>query len=106
MVADTAAVFAQLRSSWRELRAAPPGQRFRRRYFQHRDSTGGWHRVLVIGAAGTLLLAGAAMLVLPGPGLITLLVGAALLAQESFVVARFLDAGERRLLQWRRRHRR
>lgn len=105
MLADTARVFAQLRSSWRELRAAPPGQRFRRRYLKHRDDAGGWHRVLIMVAAGTLLLAGAAMLVLPGPGLITLLVGAALLAQESFVVARILDAGERRLLQWRRRGR-
>jgi hypothetical protein len=52
--------------------------------------------------AGTLLLAvGLVMLVAPGPGILVVVLGGALLAEESQLIARFLDwaeVGIRRLI--------
>lgn len=63
--------------------------------------------VLAIGLGLLLLALGLIMLVLPGPGLLTGLVGAALIAGESRVVARWLDGldllAARIWAQWRRR---
>lgn len=47
--------------------------------------------VLAVGCGLLLLGLGLVMLVLPGPGLLTGLVGAALIAGESRTVARWLD---------------
>jgi putative transmembrane protein PGPGW len=45
--------------------------------------------------AGTLLLAvGLVMLVAPGPGILVVVVGGALVAEESLCMARFLDWAE------------
>ncbi|MBS0569865.1 MAG: hypothetical protein JSS28_04615 [Proteobacteria bacterium] len=61
--------------------------------------------VLAFGFGFVLLGAGLAMLVLPGPGLLTCLVGAALIAGESLLVARWLDwldlRAERLWARWR-----
>jgi hypothetical protein len=47
--------------------------------------------VFTVGIGMLLLAAGLAMLVLPGPGLLVGLLGAALIAGESLSVARLLD---------------
>ena len=46
---------------------------------------------MISGVGVVLMLAGLAMLVLPGPGALVLIIGAALIAEESLAVARILD---------------
>jgi len=62
--------------------------------------------VLAVGSGLLLLGLGLVMLVLPGPGLFTGLVGAALIAGESLIVARWLDwldlRAARAWARWRR----
>lgn len=55
---------------------------------------------MMIAAAIVLIAIGIAMLVLPGPGLIFLVGGIGLIAQELLVVARALDALELQLRSW------
>ena len=51
-------------------------------------------RALSILAGAVLIAAGFFMLVAPGPGILVLLVGCALIAEESQLMARFLDGSE------------
>ncbi len=64
-------------------------------------------KTLISGLGGLIMIAGAAMLVLPGPGLLALVIGAALVAEESLFAARMLDRldrwGTRRYRAWRTR---
>ena len=57
----------------------------------HRSSTGLVRRVGVLVIGGVLVLAGTLMLVLPGPGLLVIFVGLALLATEFAWARRALD---------------
>lgn len=87
-MADAAGLGETWRAFWRD----PPGERFARRYQRlHRAGSGRIGRVLRP-ALGTLLaLIGVLFLALPGPGLVPLAIGAALIAGESRRVARLLD---------------
>jgi hypothetical protein len=67
------------------------GTRFRREHRRRRARPHALRTVLAIGGGLLLLPLGMAMLVLPGPGLIVILIGAALIAGESWRVARALD---------------
>jgi hypothetical protein len=81
-----------------------PGRRFRNLYQLKRASAGG--RIYRCGAmaAGFLLcLLGLFFLAVPGPGIPILLVGAALLAQQSRGTAQLLDRTELRLRRLFRR---
>ena len=81
-----------------EFRRSPPGKRFQRFYERKRSSTGGRVYRYAAMAAGVLLcLVGIFFLAVPGPGLPLILVGAALLAQQSRPVAKALDGAEVRL---------
>lgn len=53
-------------------------------------------RVLIIAAGGALLLGGIAMLVLPGPGLLVIIAGLAVLAREFVWAERALDRAKAR----------
>jgi hypothetical protein len=82
---------------------SPPGRRFQKLYESRPPCSPlkRWGRLV----GGVLLcLAGLVMLVAPGPGILILLIGAALMAQESAAVARALDRAEvrirRRLKRW------
>ena len=99
-----------LKKSWRELAKDEPGHRFLNRYkrAQKKGSTAG--RVLTLTLGSVLVLAGVVFLLIPGPGSLLIVVGAALLAEESATVARALDRTElwarpwaRRLTRWARR---
>ena len=79
------------RRRWQRFRAAPRGARFRAHNARMRGGRHALRTVLAVGCGLLLVAAGLAMLVLPGPGLLTGLVGAALIAGESQVVARWLD---------------
>jgi hypothetical protein len=94
------------REQWKQFSEIPSGQRFIARYRARRSQPGGLLRKGLIVAAGLLLmLAGLAMIVLPGPGLLTMIIGAAFIAEESRVAARVLDRIDRwasRMMQrWR-----
>ena len=84
--------------NWRELKAAPAGERFERAYSANRkEGRRGWKRGAAILAGALLVAAGLFMLVAPGPGILVLIFGAALVAGESLLMARFLDRAEVRI---------
>ena len=84
--------------NWRELRAAPPGERFELAYSANRKAgKRGWKRGAAILAGAVLVALGLFMLVAPGPGILVLILGAALVAGESLPMARFLDRAELRI---------
>ncbi|HET6604607.1 MAG TPA: PGPGW domain-containing protein [Xanthomonadaceae bacterium] len=91
-----------LHQHWQKFSREPAGSRFqaryRRRLLRRRRPV---LRYLVLGLGVLLLAAGLAMLVLPGPGLLVLLIGGGLVAEESLVAAAAMDrceVGIRRLL--------
>lgn len=91
-------VVERARGEWRRFRNDPPGRRFRnyRRRLHERGSR-------ILRACGVmcgllLVVAGIAMCFLPGPGLLTILLGLAMLGGESRRLAGWLD----RLEPWLR----
>ena len=107
-------MFSKLKRSWSELARGRSGERFESSYRRKRRSGRQGSRPLVLGAGIALILAGAVLLVVPGPGSLLMVVGAAFLAEESLAVARLLDRIEvqlRKLIAvvtsgWRRTSRR
>lgn len=80
-----------------------PGHRFRRRYRARQESqVRPLDRVLRVAGGMILVVVGIALLILPGPGIPPLLIGAALLAGESLTVARWLDGVELKVRNWRK----
>lgn len=97
-----------IRRQWHHFTATPHGRRFQTRHRLRRARKYGVLRRFLISGLGVLLiLAGVVMLVLPGPGILALVIGAALIAEESLLVARFLDRLDvwisERLIAWRAR---
>lgn len=97
----------ELKKSWRIFRTAPPGKRFEKLHDARADGP----PPIVFYAAGTVLLAcGVVLLFIPGPGLLLIAFGAALVARQSLWLAKRLDRLElvlRRLARkagtgWRR----
>ena len=96
-----------LKSAWRELRTGKPGRRFQDYYRSRaqRRGTGGRRALWLVLGAG-LLVVGLVLLVIPGPGIPLVALGAGLIARESLLMARFLDTVElwiRDALSWARR---
>ena len=91
-------MFAGLRKQWASFRKDPPGSRFRLRYERRRHHRRGpmvriaWS---IIGA--TVVVIGMVLMPAPGPGIPVVLLGGAILAEESLYVARALDWCELRL---------
>lgn len=83
----------KLKQRWRSLLDDEPGHRFQNRYARrHKQrSSPGIARAAWSVAAVLLILVGVVALPLPGPGLLVIAGGLALLAQESLTIARFLD---------------
>ena len=87
-----------LRDRWRELKAGTPGERFQERYrSRQQDGRGTWRKLLFVGGGILVMAAGVFFLPAPGPGMLILLVGAGMVAQESRHAARALDWAEVRL---------
>jgi hypothetical protein len=81
-----------LKRRWRRLKAGEPGARFQRQYRENRGSRkSGLRRWGALAAGGGLILVGIVLLFIPGPGLLLIGVGAAVLARESRLAARGLD---------------
>ncbi|MEZ4421973.1 MAG: PGPGW domain-containing protein [Gemmatimonadota bacterium] len=96
-----------VKGAWERFKRSRPGERFCDRYRQRQaDRRGRWVSVLWILLGVVLLLAGVVALFVPGPGLLGLAFGAALIGQESERVAEALDAGELRGRAWFTRGRR
>jgi hypothetical protein len=91
-----------LKNNWRELADGKPGKRFQDRHEKKKgDGKGG--RTLKLIAAGLLIAVGVVLLVIPGPGSVFIVLGGALLAEESAPVARALDWTELRIRKLFRR---
>lgn len=88
-------MFEKMHTSFREFARSKPGKRFQDRYARARhDDKGFAHRALMTGLGALVFAAGVVMLVAPGPGLLAMLGGASLVAQESRILAGKLDLGE------------
>jgi hypothetical protein len=95
----------RLKKSWKELAKERPGHRFEARYRHIQRSGSGHNRALTLAAGIALTVAGLVLLLVPGPGSLLIVLGAALLAEESLIAARLLDRLEvqvRRLSDWAR----
>ena len=94
-----------LRTHFHRFLASKSGTRFRRQHRRRQARPHLLHTLLAVTGGVLLVLAGLAMLVLPGPGLLVMLIGAALIAGESRLVAGFLDrldfCASARLARWR-----
>jgi len=89
-----------LKQSWRRFKAGLPGRRFQQQFRLRRGFRSGAARKALFMAAGILIVAAGIFLVfVPGPGIIILLIGAVLIAQQSSLAARAFDRIEIRL--WR-----
>ena len=94
----------RLKDYLRLLRTAEPGKRFQQ-YFSRRHQAGSSNlrRVLTLGLGGLVVAVGLVLMPAPGPGILVVAAGAALMAGESLWMARGLDRAEilaRKL--WRR----
>lgn len=98
-------MFQRFRRDWQLLRSGAPGERFQRYHRQRRSPDGGM-RVGPLVAGALVVLVGIVLLPAPGPGIIVVAVGCALLAGESLRVARLMDRSETALRsavgRWRR----
>ena len=92
-------MFAQWKEEWQWLRRQPPGERFQAFFHSRQERRQGSAATTVVAMA--LLLVGAVMLVIPGPGLLVMSLGFALLASQSEALARRLDGLELRLRRLR-----
>ena len=88
----------QLKQSWRRFKAGLPGRRFQQQFRLRQEFRSGAARKALFIASGILLAAaGVFLLFVPGPGIIILLIGAVLIAQQSSWAARAFDRIEIRL---------
>lgn len=86
---------SSLRDRWHDFAAAEPGTRFEREYdLKHGEAQPRWKRILAVLFGVTVVLVGIVGLPAPGPGILVIGIGAALLGRESRGIARWLDRGE------------
>lgn len=84
-----------LKKQWRHFVSLPAGKRFVTQYEEHRARRSSpWARALAMGAGFLLLAVGLVGLVAPGPGLLGVAFGAALIAREFRWLAKALDRTE------------
>ena len=94
---EFAEVLKKWKKEWRAFEKAPPGERFLRRYQARRRGGRAWERVVAVVVGLVLVVGGAILLVIPGPGLLVIAFGGALIAQEFRWAAVALDWTEVRL---------
>ena len=91
-------MFETIKLSWQRFKADPPGQRFQQQFKRrHAVARTLLQRALVVGGGVLLTGVGIFLFFLPGPGVLFVLLGAVLTAQQSITVARGLDWTEIRL---------
>lgn len=92
-----------MKRAWRILKEGTPGDRFCRYHREHENRESPRFRLVQIAIAAILILVGLVLLVVPGPGILFLAVGAAILARESMAIAKLLDWMELRIRRILRR---
>ncbi len=91
-------MFRSIKREWRQLKSGKPGKRFQSQYAaQQKSHRPGWMRPLWIAGGTSLMAVGVVALPAPGPGILVIALGGALIARESLVAARILDWTELRL---------
>ena len=90
--------------AWHEFRDAPPGTRFRRHHerVQHKSVAA---RAVYVVIGIVLVAAGIVMLFIPGPGILAMLFGIALIGGVSARIAERMDHAESRTRAWWARRR-
>jgi len=85
-------MIGRAKRNWRHFKKSKPGDRFQVRYF-YRKQTGAGRvsRIFNVVVGSVLVIVSTLFGWAPGLGLVTLLIGLALIAGELFPVARFLD---------------
>jgi hypothetical protein len=86
---------ADMRDEWRRFKHDPPGERFEK-HRQRMERHPRWHQMVRATAGGLLVAIGVVLLFLPGPGLLGIIFGFALLAGMSRGIARMMDRVEPR----------
>jgi hypothetical protein len=77
--------------TWKEFESAPSGERFERMYRRRKTSGSPALRAGLIVAGILLIVGGVVLLAIPGPGLLVIAFGGALVAQQFLFVARAFD---------------
>ena len=91
-------MIGRAKRSWRHFTKSRPGDRFQVRYYYRKQrGTGRLSRIFNIFVGSVLVIMSTLFGWAPGLGVVTLLIGLALVAGELFPVARFLDWSEVRL---------
>src|SRR5688572_32699890 len=81
-----------LKQSWRRFKAGLPGRRFQQQFRLRQGLRSGTARKALFMAAGIVIVAvGIFLLLVAGPGVIILLIGGVLIAQEASLVAGSCD---------------
>lgn len=84
-----------VKSYWEDFKAGAPGERFEAFYERRREErSGAWKGVVYVVLGLGLVAVGAVLLVMPGPGLLVVALGLAIIAGESRIMARGLDVTE------------
>jgi hypothetical protein len=84
--------------SWWHFKKSKPGDRFQVRYYRRQQSAPGRLSMIFNIVVGSILVIFSAFFGwAPGPGLLTFLIGLALIGGEFLTIARFLDWSEVRL---------
>ncbi len=87
-----------IRHTWQQLKRAEPGHRFQEYNREHNAKRrSNASKVLSLTVGVIILLVGIVGLPAPGPGMIVIAIGAALIARESWTFARAMDWIELRL---------
>jgi hypothetical protein len=91
-------MFETIKRSWQRFKADPPGKRFQQQFKRrHEVARTPLQKALVVGGGVLLTGVGIFLFFLPGPGVLFVLLGAVMIAQQSITVARALDWTEIRL---------
>lgn len=86
---------APMHAEWRAFTQSPPGKRFEERYRRKRNADRPAWRKIMLPALGLLIIAlGLILLPAPGPGILVVLAGFALVAEHFLWAARMLDRCE------------
>ncbi|MCF7805290.1 MAG: hypothetical protein K9N46_09845 [Candidatus Marinimicrobia bacterium] len=90
-------MFKHIKDDWKKLRQSEPGHRFQDRYERRHSNGSNWKKFwgpVMIGIGLLVVGFGILLLVIPGPGWVTITLGLALIAGESLILAKILDVLE------------